>query len=60
MLKLRDLNNLIFKNQYNAMGRNGKYNQFEECNIIPNKNTYENLKNKNQEIYHFIHKLSGL
>ncbi len=60
LLKLRDLNNLIFKNQYNAMRRSRKYNQFEEWeewNIIPNKNTYENLKNKNQEIYHFIHKL---
>ena len=60
LLKLRDLNYLIFKNQYNAMRRNGKYNQFEEWeewNIIPNKNTYENLKNKNQEIYHFIYKL---
>ena len=57
--KLNELYFLIFKKEYNAIQKNGKYSEYSEFNnIIPNRNTYENLMNKKSDIINFIIKLA--
>jgi hypothetical protein len=56
--KLSNLYYRIFQKEYIAFTRNRKYSQFEEWNnIIPNKNTYENIQNVRVEIESFINTL---
>ena len=53
--KLNELYFLIFKEEYNAIRTTSKYSQFSDWNnIIRNRNTYENLINKQSQISNFI------
>ena len=53
--KLNELYFLIFKEEYNAIRTTRKYSQFSDWNnIIRNRNTYENLINKQSQISNFI------
>jgi len=52
--KLSGLYRLIFIKEFFAIRINRKYSQFENWNyIIPNKNTYENIRNTKAQIESF-------